>query len=207
MIDGAHVLTPGVLRYGMAGLRTYEPALAVVQQWYVGPGQQPDAMLDGYDQAYEDDLFRHVEWPLDGYRLFDIGHFIGERDWLDGLWESNCIVVPRSLLEQVGAFDESFSMPGGGYANLELYERLGASPDVNVTTMLGEGSFHQVHGGTTTNLADPSERHQRISSYARHYQELRGRGFVGHRKRLHYVGTMFEEAARTRPRRLVAPNF
>ena len=39
---------------------------------------------------------------------------------------------PASQLEQVGGFDESFSMPGGGYANLELYERLGSSPDVTV---------------------------------------------------------------------------
>ena len=45
---------------------------------------------------------------VDGYRLFDIGHFIGDRDWFDGLWESNCIFVPRKLLEQYGAFDESF---------------------------------------------------------------------------------------------------
>jgi len=118
MIDGAHVLTPSVLRYGMAGLATYEPAIVVTQQWYVGPGQQPDAMQTGYDQAYEDELFRQIEWPLDGYRLFDIGHFIGDRDWFDGLWESNCIFVPRKLLEQYGAFDESFEMPGGGYANL-----------------------------------------------------------------------------------------
>ena len=57
-------------------------------------------------------------------------------------------------LEQVGGFDESFSMPGGGYANLELYERLGSAPDVTVSTIIGEGSFHQVHGGTTTNQAD-----------------------------------------------------
>ena len=99
-----------------------------------GPGQQADAMHAGYDQAYEDELFEQIEWPADGYRLFDIGHFIGDRDWFDGLWESNCIFVPRKLLEQVGAFDESFSMPGGGYANLELYERLGATPDVNVVT-------------------------------------------------------------------------
>ena len=158
MIDGAHVLTPSVLHYGMAGLATYEPAIVVTQQWYVGPGQQPDAMNAGYDQPYEDELFREIEWPLDGYRLFEIGHFIGDRDWFDGLWESNCIFVPRKLLEQYGAFDESFSMPGGGYANLELYERLGATPDVNVVTILGEGSFHQVHGGTTTNRADPDDR-------------------------------------------------
>ena len=69
-----------------------------------------------------------IDWPVDGYRLFEIGHFIGDRDWFDGLWESNCLFVPRALLEQVGGFDESFSMPGGGYANLDLFERLGATP-------------------------------------------------------------------------------
>ncbi|HTD49874.1 MAG TPA: TylF/MycF/NovP-related O-methyltransferase, partial [Acidimicrobiia bacterium] len=173
MIDGAHVLTPNVLHYGMAGLSTYAPAIVVTQQWYVGPGQQPDAMLAGYDQTYEDELFRTIQWPLDGYRLFDIGHFIGDRDWFDGLWESNCIFVPRKLLEQYGAYDESFSMPGGGYANLELYERLGAAPDVNVVTILGEGSFHQVHGGTTTNRADPDDRRSTIVGYADHFAELR----------------------------------
>lgn len=207
MIDGAHVLTPSVLRYGMAGLSTYEPAIVVTQQWYVGPGQQPDAMNTGYDQKYEDELFREIEWPLDGYRLFDIGHFIGDRDWFDGLWESNCIFVPRKLLEQYGAFDESFSMPGGGYANLELYERLGSTPDVNVVTILGEGSFHQVHGGTTTNRADPDERRSTITGYADDFAELRGRPFRGAGKTLHYVGTMFPRAQRTRARRMTADAF
>src|SRR5262249_53795328 len=166
MIDGAHVLTPGVLHFAMTGLSAYPGSLVVTQQWYLGPGQQGDTVEKGYTTEIEDRLFDAIEWPVDGYRLFDIGHFIGERDWLRGRWESNCIVGPRALLEQVGAFDESFSMPGGGFANLELYERLGASPDVTVTTMLGEGSFHQVHGGTTTNLADPEARHKRIASYA-----------------------------------------
>ncbi len=207
MIDGAHVLTPGVLRFGMAGLSTYEPAIVVTQQWYVGPGQQPDAMNSGYDQAAEDELFGVIQWPLDGYRLFDIGHFIGDRDWFDGLWESNCIFVPRALLEQYGAFDESFSMPGGGFANLELYERLGGTPGLNVVTILGEGSFHQVHGGTTTNRADPDERRSTITGYADHFAELRGRPFRGAGKRLHYVGTMFPEAARTRGRRMNASAF
>ncbi|HYL51507.1 MAG TPA: CmcI family methyltransferase, partial [Acidimicrobiia bacterium] len=207
MIDGAHVLTPGVLRYGMAGLQTYEPAIVVAQQWYVGPGQQPDAMLSGYDQSFEDDLFRQVEWPLDGYRLFDIGHFIGERDWFDGLWESNCIFVPRKLLEQFGTFDERFAMAGGGYANLEFYERIGGIPGVNVVTMLGEGSFHQVHGGTTTNVADPDDRRSTIVSYADHFKELHGRPFRGSGKTIHYVGTMFQRAARTRARRMTADAF
>ena len=154
MIDGAHVLTPGVLHYGLAGLATYAPAIVATQQWYVGPGQQGEVMRDGYDQAYEDRLFESIRWPSAGHRLFEISHFIGDRDWLDGMWESNCMFVPRAQLAQVGGFDESFTVAGGGYTNLELYERLGASPDVTVCTIMGEGSFHQVHGGTTTNQTD-----------------------------------------------------
>ena len=207
MIDGAHVLTPRVLHFGMAGLSLYEPAIVTTQQWYVGPGQQPDVMADGYDQGFEDGLFEKIDWPANGYRLFEIGHFIGSRDWFDGIWESNCVFVPRALLEQSGGFDESFSVAGGGYANLELYERLGSTPGITETTILGEGSFHQVHGGTTTNVADVDQRRERISSYAQHFTELRGRGFRGPNKRTHYIGTMFPEAVRTKSRRKTAAEF
>jgi cephalosporin hydroxylase len=207
MIDGAHVLTPGVLRYGMAGLTTYAPAIVVTQQWYVGPGQQGNQQETGYDQLYEDSLFDQIKWPGDGYRLFDIGHFIGDRDWLDGLWESNCMFVSRKLLEQVGGYDESFAMAGGGYTNLDFYERMGSAPGVNVVTILGEGSFHQMHGGTTTNQLDSDGRRERIVSYADHYAELRGRPFKGPGKTIHYVGTMFQSALRSRARRMTAAAF
>ncbi|MBK5289953.1 MAG: class I SAM-dependent methyltransferase [Acidimicrobiia bacterium] len=208
MIDGAHVLTPGVLHFGLAGLRTYAPAIVATQQWYVGPGQQGDAMDDGYDQEYEDRLFESIRWPSAGHRLFEIGNFVGDRDWLDGLWESNCMFVPRAQLEQVGCFDESFDMPGGGYANLELYERLGSSPDVTVCTILGEGSFHQVHGGTTTNQTDAALRRDRVFGYSRHYGELRGRPFKGPGKPIHFVGRVPNQAARrSKPRRMSAAAF
>jgi cephalosporin hydroxylase len=196
MIDGAHVVTPGVVRFGLAGLATYAPAIVATQQWYVGPGQQGEAMDSGYDQAYEDRLFDSIDWPHAGYRLFEIGHFVGDRDWLDGLWESNCMFVGRELLEQVGCFDDRFSVAGGGYANLELYERLGSAPNVRVATIIGEGSFHQVHGGTTTNQTDAAERRDRVFGYSQHYADLRGRAFKGPGKQIHYVGRMSSEAAR-----------
>jgi cephalosporin hydroxylase len=203
MIDGAHVLTPGVLRFGLQGLATYGPAIVATQQWYTGPGQQGEAMDDGYDQAYEDRLFERIKWPTNGYRLFEIGHFVGDRDWIDGVWESNCMFVTRAQLEQVGGFEERFSMPGGGYANLELYERLGSSPDVTVCTILGEASFHQVHGGTTTNQTDAAQRRSRVFGYGKHYRELRGRPFKGPGKPIHFVGRITTVAARrTKPRRL-----
>jgi cephalosporin hydroxylase len=208
MIDGAHVLTPGVLRFGMLGLTSYAPSIVMTQQWYVGPGQQGDAMDHGYDEQFEDRLFEKIRWPSAGYRLFEIGHFIGDRDWLDGVWESNCVFAPRSLLQQVGCFDESFTVAGGGYANLELYERLGTAPDVTVATILGEGSFHQTHGGTTTNQADPAERRARVFGYNREYAELRGRPFKGPGKPLHYVGRLAtHDARRSKPRRMTARAF
>jgi cephalosporin hydroxylase len=203
MIDGAHVLTPGVLRFGLQGLITYAPAIVATQQWYVGPGQQPEAMDNGYEQDYEDRLFERIQWPSNGYRLFEIGHFVGDRDWLDGVWESNCIFVTRAQLEQVGAFEERFSMPGGGYANLELYERLGSSPDITVCSIIGEGSFHQVHGGTTTNQPDAEERRSRVFGYGQHYAAMRGRAFRGPGKPIHFVGRITTGAARrSKPRRM-----
>jgi cephalosporin hydroxylase len=208
MIDGAHVVTPRVLRYGLAGLSTFAPAIVVTQQWYIGPGQQGEAIDNGYDQAYEDRLFEGIKWPHNGYRLFEIGHFVGDRDWFDGLWESNCMFVDRALLEQVGCFDESFTIAGGSYANLELYERLGSSPDISVTTMIGEGSFHQVHGGTTTNQPDPEERRSRVFGYSKDYAQLRGRAFRGPGKPIHYIGRIATGAAhRTKPRRLSTSVF
>ena len=208
MIDGAHVLTPRVLHYGLAGLEAYDPAVVATQAWYVGPGQQGDVMRAGYDQGVEDALFDQIAWPADGYRLFEIGHFAGDRDWFDGLWESNCLFAPRTLLEQVGGFDEGFAVAGGGFTNLEMYERLASTPGLRVVTILGEGSFHQVHGGTTTNRPDPVERRQRIRSYAADYAERRGRPFMGPEKPIQFVGGFHSELAkRSRARRMTGRFF
>jgi len=207
MIDGAHVLTPGTLHFGMLGLQTYMPAVVATQQWYVGPGEQHETVLKGYDEGYEDKLFEQIEWPVDGYRLFEIGHFIGGRDWFDGQWESNCIFVPASLLDQVGAMDHDFNLPGGGFANLDFFERMTTSPRINLVSILGEGSFHQVHGGTTTNTPEMGERKELLDSYGDQYAELRGKVFKSPAKIVHYVGALPDAARRTKARRMGAPVY
>jgi cephalosporin hydroxylase len=208
MIDGAHVLTPGVLSMGLTALAAYEPAVVAVQQWYLGPGQQGDALHAGYDQATEDRLLTRIRWPEDGYRLFEIGHFIGDRDWFDSYVESNCLIAPRALYEQVGGFDDSFSMPAGGYANLEIYERFVFAPGIRAASLLGEATFHQTHGGTTTNVASADARRETVHSYTEHFRELRGRDLAGSSKPVHYVGAMGTKAARrTRSRREITLRF
>jgi cephalosporin hydroxylase/glycosyltransferase involved in cell wall biosynthesis len=207
MVDGAHLLSPGVLRFGMLGVRSHEPAIVATQQWYVGPGQQNTTVLEGYDSEFEDALFERIDWPRDGYRLFEIGHFISDRDWFDGIWESNCVFMPRRLLEQAGCMDEGFSMPGGGFTNLDIYERVGATPGVNVVTILGEASFHQVHGGTTTNESATGNGGGLVPAYREHYAQRRNRPHRWTGKPLHYVGSMTDAARRTRPRRRGAPGL
>ncbi|MEM7139530.1 MAG: CmcI family methyltransferase [Actinomycetota bacterium] len=202
MIDGAHVLSPGVLRHALDALRLYAPAIVATQGFFLGPGHQGETMLAGYDQSAEDRLMEAIDWPNDGYRLFDIAHFQENRDWFDGMWESNCLFAPRALLEQVGGFDDDFDEPGGGYANLEIFERLGGHPGVTVASMLGEGSFHQIHGGTTNNEPSPEQRFALLESYRDRYAELRGRPWDGPRKPIHFVGSMHPGARRTKARRM-----
>ena len=112
MIDGAHIVTPGVLRYGMTGLRAYGHAIVATQQWFVGPGQQGDVMVDGYDQDVRGSPLRGD--PLAAGRLPTVRHRpLHRRPRLARRAVGEQLPVrPRSLLEQVGAFDESFNMPG-----------------------------------------------------------------------------------------------
>ena len=207
MIDGAHVLTPGVLSLGLKGLDAYKPAIVATQQWYVGPGQQNETMLNGYEQEYEDRLFESIDWPANGYRLFEVGSFIGDRDWFDGISESNCLFAPRQLLQQVGGFDGSFEIAGGSFANLDLYERLGSDPATQIVTILGEGSFHQIHGGTTTNNGEVEQRGAQLAAYREEYKELRGRDFSGPGKPIHYVGSLYGPSKRSKARRMNSPSL
>jgi cephalosporin hydroxylase len=75
-------------------------------------------------------------------------------------------------------------------------------------TILGEASFHQVHGGTTTNQPDPQERRRRVASYGVDYAERRGRPFMGPEKPVHFVGGFhWDGAKRSRARRMTGGAF
>ena len=86
--------------------------------------------------------------------------------------------------------------------NLDMYREMARLPDTKLVFLMGEGSFHQFHGGTTTNVDDEGERRRRIFEYRDHFTELRDRGLTGLNKPVQYVGAMATKAARrTRSRR------
>ena len=72
MIDGARMVTPGLLHFARAGVRIVPDAVVSGLGWYLGLDQQRWALECHYDQAREDALLASIGWPADGYRLFEI---------------------------------------------------------------------------------------------------------------------------------------
>ncbi len=179
MIDGAHVLTPGVFREVWDAFTDTPDAVVALRQWFVG-GDQRWLSSVGYTRDQEDILFNKIGWPEDGYRLFKIGTPIWEspNHWLDGMIESNCLFVPRAIFRRVGGMDERFTEPGAGYANLDLFKRTVSAVSEPVIALLGEASFHQFHDGTTTNVSD-AQKETRVRGYENHYSRLKNERFVG----------------------------
>jgi glycosyltransferase involved in cell wall biosynthesis len=154
MIDGARMLTPGVLSWGMRLLELAPGAMVEVRGWHLGPKWQPESVAEGYNHDIESQLLDQVRWWENGYRLFDIssGSAQTKRGISQPASESNCLFVSRALFDRLGGFDERYKEAGGGLVNLDFYARAVAAAD-HVWTLLGEGTFHQVHGGAATSLS------------------------------------------------------
>ena len=157
MIDGARLLTPGVLSWGMRLVELAPRAMVEVRGWHLGPKWQPESVMEGYDHEEERRLLQAIGWPENGYRLWEIAASTPQvsRGYADPAPESNCIFLSRDLFFETGGFDERSRTPGGGLVNLDFFYRAVAVADP-VITLLGEGTFHQMHGGAATGLAKPS---------------------------------------------------
>jgi hypothetical protein len=59
--------------------------------------------------------------------------------------------MPAAMWNELGGYSEAFQLAGGGLANLDVYERALALPGTRLVMLLGEGNFHQVHGGIASN--------------------------------------------------------
>lgn len=176
MIDGARLLTPGVVRNIILGHRLYKSAVVTVPGYHIGEQLQQDAIETGYGIAEDQALIRSIAWPEQGYCLFDIACFSGA--CAPGFFrpnsESNCISVSRKMWGKLGGLDERFNLRGGGLVNLDLYRRACEFPGAQHVVLLGEGTFHQFHGGVTTGGEARSVRAAFIEDIKAQYQEIRG---------------------------------
>ena len=186
-IDGARLASPGVVRNAVEAWRV-DPTRAIgTVAFHLGPDMQARSVFDGYSAETEDSLLASVPWREDGYRLFDISVLAGssEAGWFGCVNETNGLFIDRALWDRLGGLDERFESPGGGYMNLDLWERAVAISGGHPWMILGEGSFHQVHGGVATN-GTPEDRAAMMAEYA----SILGRPFVRPRYEPHFVGKL-----------------
>ena len=191
MIDGAHLLTPGVFKMAMAADLALPEAVVALRYFFLGPDEQNHSMADGYNQDTEDQMLATINWPMDGYRLFEIGTPFragsAGANWLHKMFESNCLFLRRSRFEALGGADEAFNLPGGGFVNLDLYKRACDSEGTTPVQSIGEGSFHQIHGGTTTNVPIGKRKNQ-TQLYREQYRDIRGHNDYVTEKEIFYLG-------------------
>ena len=69
--------------------------------------------------------------------------------------------------------DERFDTPGGGFVNLDTYRRALELEGAEPVVLLGEASFHQLHGGVSTN-ASQSQQLANWNRWHSQYRRLRG---------------------------------
>lgn len=191
-IDGARMLSPGIVAGMLAGLRMFADPVVATLAWHLGPKVQNESILEGYDKAAEDLLLASVDWRADGYELFRIATLAASSGggWFRPLSESNCLAVPRGAWEALGGLDERFTSPGGGLVNLDFYRRACDRAE-ELVLLLGEGTFHQVHGGVATNT--PWDRHP-LAAFAAEYEAIRGTPFTPPCRDATYLGGMPRQA-------------
>lgn len=183
LIDGARIATPGMLASALDCLRGFPRAVVGTVGFHLGPDVQIRAKQHGYDQSREDELLTSIDWPRDGYRLFEIAALAAssENGWLGPMNESNCLFMPRALFDELGGYDEGFDLPGGGFANLDFWARACALPDSMLFTLAGEATFHQFHGGAATGVEEEALA-ERLSEWGHQYAQIRGREFKPSRR-------------------------
>jgi hypothetical protein len=192
-IDGACLLSPGVIAQALRAAASFPEPVIATRYFVLGPGLQRQTMLEGYDAAEEDRLLASIAWPEPGYRLFEIASpltYGGPTEhWLTAWFESNCLFLSRAVFDRLGGCDERFDLPGGGLLNLDLFRRACELPDTQPVQLIGEGVFHQIHGGITSNTTQQdAEAKQRV--YNEQYLTLRGRSAGGPAKNFYFVGAL-----------------
>jgi predicted O-methyltransferase YrrM len=188
-IDGARMSSPGILAKALAASRLHPRPVIGTIAFHLGPKPQPLSIMEGYNQSREDELLTASGWESDGYQLFPISSFAisSSGGWFQLPSESNLFFLKAEHWRSLGGWDELFRSPGGGLANLDMWARACLDPNGQVIMLLGEATFHQVHGGVATN--NPEAPHE---MFAQEYSQIRGHPYERPRTEVLYFGGLPE---------------
>ncbi len=176
-IDGARLASPGLIRACLRASELHPRAVIATLNYQLGPSLQYLSMQHGYGPAAEDALLAGIGWPAgDGYRLFDIATSELRAGPTGPMLESNALFLPRTLWRELGGYDAAFIEPGGGAVNPDTLIRACALPGTQLIRVLGEGTFHQYHGGLSTSTPESAMR--TLQEGSRAYLRRRGKPLI-----------------------------
>ncbi len=191
MVDGARMVTPGVLQFVLAAQRMSANAVVAVPGYHIGEGLQQDTIHSGYDEEAEKALLKRIGWPDEGYRLFEISCLSGScaHGFFNPNAESNCLCLSKKIYDAVGGCDVRFDLPGGGLLNLDFYKRVCEYKQSELFILPGEGTFHQFHKGVTTGDR-PESREELLERMRQQYVNIRGEKYRPPVKEAIYLGKL-----------------
>lgn len=209
MIDGARIVTPGILARALGAAQTHSRPVVATLGWYLGHDLQRHALQNGYSKEAEDQLLQDINWPDEPYRLFEIAvqDESSTDGWFSVIAESNALFMRKEQWQELGGFDERFDAAGGGLINLDTFYRACTWPGAQLLMLTDEATFHQTHGGTATNTP-PEVQQSNIEQWRAQYREIRGEDFspLENANRILY-GKLRPEMARAFARSLVNPTI
>ncbi len=119
--------------------------------------------------------------------------------WFELPAESNAFFLRAEHWRALGGWDEGFVTPGGGLVNLDTWSRACADPEAEIIMLLGEATFHQVHGGIATNNPEVPD-----ALFQEEYARLRGHPYALPTRRPLYFGSL-PETVKYKPEGLARP--
>lgn len=193
MIDGAHIVTPQIFRLVREAFRRFPSPFVATVPFYLGPTKQNLSVQAGYNQQTEDELLRECGWKENGYQLYSVSASFADESggWYGQLFESCCFAIRKADYLALGGFDERFQSRGGGLTNLDLFQRALIREDLTYVVLLGEGTFHQVHGGVSTSV--PMEQHP-WKEFHQEFIQIRGHRFMRVPRKPVLLGDLPKEA-------------
>jgi hypothetical protein len=193
VIDGAHILSPGIYSHASRVFDQFEAPFVASVSFHLGPKQQNESMKEGYNQQVEDGLLARCGWRENGYRLYTIAGSFADpgMGWFGCAFESGCFAIGKDDYFALGGFDERFVACGGGLVALDFLQRAVAREKGDYVMLLGEGSFHQFHGGVASNASKAAHPWKEFHD---EYVRIRGKPFARVPRRPFYFGSLSNEA-------------
>jgi len=149
VVDGAAVASPGLVRTMIGATRAHPDSAIVTFNWELGYDIPPFATESGWTPSDEACLLASIDWPADGYRLFEVATLdIPAADsWFSAIVESRAFALPAAVWSRLADLHEAKGDASAGTTS-SLLASAAALDDVAWVLLISEATFRQVGAPT-----------------------------------------------------------